>query len=320
MRTPFFIVSVLALIASSFAHASEFSDDSRSKLLEILSDSGIKGPAYSVLVESFVKLQNEHPDYVEVVQYGQSLKGRPLVGLKISNKAVTPPAQAKTILIAGSIHGNEYLNVEDRLPTWVVTDGLKNAAIQNFFKAGGMFLFAPILNPDGYDARERENAHGVDLNRDFTLKRKNHVGFKEKETLALGEWVRKETYLLNRSLNLTVDYHCCIGAMLRPWGFKGDLPASDEAKYNDVQTIYFKSFSKKDYQYGRTPDILGYESVGTSKDYYYEAYRALAFTFEGKRSVENKNFSAHTQMWTDLVGYVNQLSSAKGAKRSQTLF
>lgn len=65
--------------------------------------------------------------------------------------------QQKTILIIGVVHGDEPQGkflIENYL-------SLKNQTPKN------KLLFIPCLNPDGLDLKTRENANGVDLNRNF---------------------------------------------------------------------------------------------------------------------------------------------------------
>jgi hypothetical protein len=82
---------------------------------------------------------------------GRSALGRPIEALELGN----PDARRK-ILVVGSIHGNETAGIRlarrlERGPApteadlWVIED----------------------LNPDGVAAHSRQNAHGVDLNRNF---------------------------------------------------------------------------------------------------------------------------------------------------------
>lgn len=267
------------------------------------SDSGIHGPKYAELVKSFEALAQKHPQYLDFINYGQTIKGRPLVALKLTKKWAhfekSASEAGKLVTIAGSIHGNEYLNIEDRLPEWFVTEGLNDVNVKLFLEQNGAILFAPILNPDGYDARDRENAHGVDLNRDFTVMKKNHIGFEEPETKALSEMITQEVST-GRKLRITMDYHCCIGAVLRPWSFRAPNPPQMDLDRFAVVGRILKSTFGNDYKYGTTPDILGYEAVGTSKDYYYESFGAVGLTFEGKYKQENKRFVEHTRMWKQI--------------------
>jgi protein MpaA len=82
---------------------------------------------------------------------GRSVDGRPIRALVLGDLRAPHPA-----LVVGCIHGNETagIAVVDRLRTWRPP-------------AGSALWIVPVLNPDGVAAGTRQNAHGVDLNRNF---------------------------------------------------------------------------------------------------------------------------------------------------------
>lgn len=83
--------------------------------------------------------------------FGYSVRGQPLTVTEIGN-----PASAHRVLIVGSIHGNELAG--DQIAT-----ALK-AAVP---RADADLWIIRELNPDGAGAATRQNADGVDLNRNF---------------------------------------------------------------------------------------------------------------------------------------------------------
>jgi succinylglutamate desuccinylase len=275
--------------------------------LDILSDSGIFGPKYSDIEKELIALATQYPRYAERFIYGKSVKGKNLNVLKVYDKealTILPPGSLPAILIAGSIHGNEYLNIEDRLPRWFLEQGIQDPSIKKYLSIGGVIYFAPILNPDGYVSRKRENARRKDLNRDFSVRYVHHLGFKQPETASLAKFLDQEIKKQQLKLKMTMDYHCCLGAVLYPWSFEAPpIPALDYDRYQRVGTIIKTAFNN-DLQFGTTPVLLGYEAVGTSKDYYYEKYGTYSFTFEGKFKKEDKRFNLHQEMWKRLVELV----------------
>ena len=80
-------------------------------------------------------------------QLGRSYEGRPI-------EAVHVRGEGMRILVVGCVHGDECEGTE-------VTGLLARS------QPRADLWLVHRLNPDGYAARRRTNAHGVDLNRDF---------------------------------------------------------------------------------------------------------------------------------------------------------
>jgi protein MpaA len=85
--------------------------------------------------------------------FGVSAEGRPLTVTEIGN-----PASAHRILIVGCIHGDESAGI-----------AIANAITAAAPRVDADFWVIPDLNPDGIDDAQRQNAHGVDLNRNFAF-------------------------------------------------------------------------------------------------------------------------------------------------------
>lgn len=288
-----------------------FSLPALSRTLGVESDSGTKGPPYAELVKYFASLPQKYPEFIQVNQYGKTPRGRPLIVLKVSYptrylnpRVVNTRTLKSAILITGTTHGDEYLGIEDRLPEWFAKEGVKDAVIAPYFQAGGVIYFVPIFNPDGYEARQRENSNGKDLNRDFTVRQAKFEGFKEPETQAARDMVSNLLQTNQQRLLISMDYHCCIGAALYPWSFAKapELPSDYLALYKAYGKIIQNNFGS-DFRVGKTPDVLGYSAIGTSKDYYYENYGSMSFTFEGEYGIEKNKFTQHIQMWRNLIQY-----------------
>ena len=85
-----------------------------------------------------------------IVTLGRSVRGTPIVALERGD-----PASPRKVLVVGCIHGTECAGV-------AVVRLLARAQPRHT----DLWL-VPNLNPDGYAAGTRQNAHGVDLNRNF---------------------------------------------------------------------------------------------------------------------------------------------------------
>jgi protein MpaA len=88
---------------------------------------------------------------VQRVVIGTSVLGRPIVAW-----AFGPDSAPRKVLVVGCIHGNECAGL-------AITSALRRVPVP-----GGVQLWlVPEMNPDGTAADTRQNAHGVDLNRNF---------------------------------------------------------------------------------------------------------------------------------------------------------
>jgi len=127
----------------------------------------------------------EEPAYYARKVIGKSVKGRAIVAYHLGEPA--GPGVPKVVLMS-TMHGNEphtrqiLLSLKDGRPVvgvdlWVV----------------------PTYNPDGLAAGKRKNAHGVDLNRNFSYKWKDLDGdyesgpkpASERETRVMMRFLRK---------------------------------------------------------------------------------------------------------------------------------
>jgi protein MpaA len=86
--------------------------------------------------------------------FGYSVHGRPLRVTEIGN-----PASAHRVLVVGSIHGNELAG-----------DQIAGALQSAVPRPDADLWIVQQLNPDGAVAATRQNADGVDLNRNFPFR------------------------------------------------------------------------------------------------------------------------------------------------------
>ncbi len=82
---------------------------------------------------------------------GTSVRGRPIVAWSIG-----PDTARRKVLVVGVIHGNEQAGL-------AITSALLHMRVPQ----GVQLWIMPELNPDGVAADTRQNAHAVDLNRNF---------------------------------------------------------------------------------------------------------------------------------------------------------
>ena len=106
-------------------------------------------PALAVVV--LAALITSAPALARRIVFGRSVDGRPLVAWTYGSD------QAKRrILVIGCIHGNECAGLS-------ITSALRRRVVPR----GVQLWIVPEANPDGAAAGTRQNARGVDLNRNF---------------------------------------------------------------------------------------------------------------------------------------------------------
>lgn len=139
------------------------------------------------------------------VLLGRSVRGTPIVALERGK-----PSSPRKVLVVGCIHGTECAGV-------AVVQLLARTQPRNV----DLWL-VPNLNPDGYAAHTRQNARGVDLNRNFAAmwERIGHRGslqwsgprpFSEPETRIA------RRLILRLRPDLTLWFHQP-QALVRAWG------------------------------------------------------------------------------------------------------
>ncbi len=261
-----------------------------------LSDSGIRGKPYNEIIKDLQSLEEKLPNYVKVIQYGESEKGTPLFVVRLGK----PRTGAKTVLISGATHGDEYLNIADRLPMFFSKVKMK----KSFRKLvnNKVIYIVPIFNPDGYTKIRRENSKRKDLNRDFPLLSQNKVRLTQNETKYWVKFLDKQVNKYKLDVKLSVDYHCCYGALLFPWAYTLNvkLEPEDLMRHNQLGELMKDEIDNR-YVYGSTGEILWYTAAGTSKDYYYDRYKALSVTFEGEFKKEHLKYEKHQKWWLRIL-------------------
>lgn len=84
---------------------------------------------------------------------------------------------AKCVYLTSGVHGDE--------PAGPLA--IEKLIAENFFYENIHWIISPLLNPDGFNQEKRENAQGIDLNRDYFHLRsdevKNHKQWLENQTV-----------------------------------------------------------------------------------------------------------------------------------------
>ena len=146
------------------------------------------------------------------VLLGRSTEGRAIRAVRLGD-----PASPRKALVIGAVHGNETAGVR-------VTRALRSRAVE-----GVDLWVVDSVNPDGVARRTRQNARGVDLNRNFPRRwRRSSRGspyysgsraLSERESRVVVRWIERIRPAV------TVWYHQPWGMVLRPC--RGSAPVQD---------------------------------------------------------------------------------------------
>ena len=206
-----------------------------------------------------------------IAQYkvlGQSGQGRDLPYLVINATCqASPPA----VFTNGTHHGDEPASTESALaiPDYLLRKSTTDTGVRGLLAAYAFYVL-PLVNPDGFVLHTRENADGVDINRDYSYPdRSDADSFKTVEAR------------LVKSLQDSVDFHAAIafhsGAqeVIWPWCYIGDatadggffMAAGQKAAQAMNLAIYQQSYDD-------------YQTEGEYIDFAYWRSHSLAATFE----------------------------------------
>jgi murein tripeptide amidase MpaA len=145
----------------------------------------------------------------------RSASEQELLGRSVGKRAITAvqvgdPTGTRVALVVGVIHGDERAGLR-------IVRAIKREASRQATALAGTQLWAiATVNPDGLRAHTRKNSHGVDLNRNFPYRWRDHApqssGYypgprpaSEPETRAVMAFVRRI------QPDLSIWYH-------QPWG------------------------------------------------------------------------------------------------------
>jgi len=114
------------------------------------------------------EFQIKYPDLVNVFSIGESVQGKDICCIRITNEK---NKQDKfSCLIDGCMHGIEWEAGEAclYLADYLLINFGKNKTIDNILNASEVYI-VPLFNPDGRQNDEFGNYNGVDLNRNFDI-------------------------------------------------------------------------------------------------------------------------------------------------------
>jgi murein tripeptide amidase MpaA len=273
---------------------------------DVFIQSGVNGDyhTYSELERDLLALEESRPGLARLYDIGDSLEGRNIYALKISDN-VSVEEDEPEVLFIGCHHAREWISVEVPylLAEHLVDHYETNARIRGLVDHSQIWI-VPLLNPDGLEysiyfyrywrKNRRDNgdgSYGVDPNRNydymwgfddegsspntFSEVYRGTAPFSEPETQAVRD------FFLQRNFRALISYHNYSQVILYPWGYTDQPSPKEDLLFEMAANMsgLMQSVSGRVYEFGGAAAQL-YLTNGDTTDWALGVYDIPAFTFE----------------------------------------
>jgi len=267
-------------------------------------------------------LEERRPNLARLERVGSSVKGKPIVALRVTSGAGERRGSLKPMFkYVANMHGDETVGRQllIYLAQYLVNQYGSNPRVTRMLDTTEVYLM-PTMNPDGFEIQQpgcnrggvsklvssflgggggsfgRENANGVDLNRNFpdqfdddirqSLKRM--AAGRERETQALMQWIVRNPFVLSANLHggaVVASYPFDDSARHR----SGRYSASpDDAFFKQVALLYstnHRTMSRgnhcgDNFKNGVTNGAAWYDVPGGMQDFNYVHSNCFEITLE----------------------------------------
>ena len=263
------------------------------------------------------EFQTNYPNLVNVFSIGESVLGKDLWCIRITNEDNN---QAKfSCLIDGCIHGCEWEAGEAclYLAEYLLINFGVNETVTDILNTT-VINIVPMLNPDGRQKDDRFNDNGIDLNRNFDvdfgrirghsmplgklfgrikithlwferlnkwfprfplfLTNSGRRPFSEPESQAIRDFMSE---LDGHDFSFYVNCHTAVHNFATPWGaFK---PPFELTNQEEEVFTYARGWVAENTEYedaGMSYEGYSYKASGTATDWCFKEHRIPSFTFE----------------------------------------
>ncbi len=247
-----------------------------------------KYPTYDEYLEMMEKFQTEYPELCEIEEMGESVIGRMLLSIKISDNALEDEAEPE-FLFTSTMEGDELTGyvLSLRLIDYLLSNYQKDVFVKKLVDNIEIWI-CPLLNPDGtfkggndnIEAAVSNNANGVSLKRTFpVLPGTGNSLNPEKETMAIMDFVEKHNFTMSCTFNSGLE--CCA----YPWYYTPKL-CTDNKWFVSVT----RGYADTTQEYG-VPEYFDDSKNGITDGYNYVGYGVVPwynewlFYFQGCRDI-----------------------------------
>ncbi|MAJ45427.1 MAG: hypothetical protein CMF96_11885 [Candidatus Marinimicrobia bacterium] len=188
---------------------------------------------YNELTNFLENIANQYPEITYLYSIGQSVEGRELWMMNISDNPGVNEIEPEFKYIA-NMHGDEVVGRELSLYLieWLCENYGLNTRATNLVNNVDIYIM-PTMNPDGFEMGSRYNANGIDLNRDFPDQFEdpnNSIYGRQPETIAVMEWSWQHNFVLSANMHG--------GALVANYPFDGPYSGYYSASPDDDMFVY----------------------------------------------------------------------------------
>ena len=199
---------------------------------------------------------------------GQSGQGRDIPYLIIN---ATCQANPPALFANGTHHGDEPSSTESVLaiPDYLLRNSATDASLRGLLETYAFYVL-PLVNPDGFALDTRENAAGLDINRDYSYPLRSDA-----DSFQTVEAQHMKSLQESVGFHAAIAYHSGAQEVLWPWCYEADATVDANfftaAGQKTAQTMNFAIYQQS---------YDDYPTQGEYIDYAYWKSHTFAATFE----------------------------------------
>ncbi len=244
----------------------------------------------------------DYPRITRRFTLGTSVEGRPIHGIVVS-KDPDVSSDEPEIRIVGCHHGNEFMSVEIPLllAQYLTENYGEDTFIQSLVNSQEIYI-VPLVNPDGRESRDRRNANGVDLNRNYGYMYSTLAGGDGSET---GMFSQPEVRAManqhfERNFSISVSYHTT-AAYVNYWWNYTHIASPDETLAIELSERYADISG-----YTAVNGFDWYQTYGDTNDFSYGSRGGFDWTLETANSDIPAVWAANRPAVLDLMAQANR--------------
>ncbi|MFQ6610324.1 MAG: M14 family zinc carboxypeptidase, partial [Fidelibacterota bacterium] len=278
-------------------------------------------PTYDQYVDQMISFQANYPDICSLESIGQSVDGREILFVKISDNVAIDEEEPE-FMYSAQMHGNELIGfiVSLNLIEYLLENyGIDNQ-ITNLIDNVEIWI-NPLANPDGtyyggnhtVEGAIRFNANGVDLNRnypDWVDGPHPDGNLWQPENIAMMNFAADHHFVLSSNI------HSGAEVVNYPWDTTPVLTADDDwwqlvsHSYADTAQFYSPDSYFDGYDDGITNGWAWYEIDGGRQDYmnYYEHCREMTLELTNGQMISEDELSDYWEYnRAAMVNYIEEV-------------